>query len=273
MIRIRNAITLIAIILITGMFTDVMAQKPYRLSEQEVKNLLDRVEKGADRYRESLKNALESSRYDDTKAEDNINDFIQAFELATDRLEDRFDDNRSAAGLVGDVLRRAVMINNFMIRHSLTTKVQNDWMQLRGDLNQLAQAYNVHWNWMAGMTTPYRVNDKEVKNLLERIERKADPFRKHLDTALDRSHFNSTNTEDNINQFIKDFEAATDHLENRFSEKRSAVGDVEEVLKRAAFIDKFMQRHLLNPLVQSDWSNLRRELDELRFAYQVNWSW
>src|SRR5687767_9580351 len=113
MIRIRYAITILAIILFASVLIPVQAQKPYRLSEQEVKNLLDRVEQGAERYRNSLKDALGASRYDDTKVEDNINEFINGFESATDRLEGRFDDNRSAAGLVEDVLKRGVLIDSF----------------------------------------------------------------------------------------------------------------------------------------------------------------
>jgi hypothetical protein len=273
MIRIRYAITVLAIILFASVFTPVQAQKPYRLSEQEVKNLLDRVEQGAERYRNSLKDALSASRYDDTKVEDNINEFINGFESATDRLEGRFDDNRSAAGLVEDVLKRGVLIDSFMARHSLTTRAQDDWRRLRGDLDELARAYNVHWTWMGGMTGAYRINDNEVKGLLERMEKNAGQFRNSLDTALDKSLLNSTNAEDNINQFVKDFEAATDRLEDRFGEKRSASTDVEEVLRHAVFIDNFMRRHLLNPRAQSDWSNLRRDLFELALAYRVTWRW
>jgi hypothetical protein len=93
MIRLRYLITALTFISIAGWFSAIQAQRPYRLSEQDMKNLLERIEKGADRYRSSLKEALGESRFDDTKAEDNINQFVKNFEVATDRLQARFDDN------------------------------------------------------------------------------------------------------------------------------------------------------------------------------------
>ena len=273
MTRLRNVITVLIFILCAGVFLPAAAQRPYRLSEQEVKNLLSRIETGADRYRESLKEALGASRYDDTRAENHINQFIKEFEAATDRLKDRFDDSRSAAGLVEGVLSRGVMIDNFMARHVLTTRAQDDWMRLRGELDRLAQAYNVRWGWGGGLTGAYRVSDERVEHLLKQMEGHASQFRKSLDDALDRSRLDETNAEDNINQFVKDFEAAADRLEDRFGEKRSAAGDAEEVLKRAVFINNFMRRHQLTPRAQSDWSNLQRDLDELALAYRVTWRW
>lgn len=273
MTRPQYVITALAIILFTGLFIGAAAQKPYRLSEQEVKNLLDRVERGADRYRSSLKAALGESRYDGRSTENDINQFIEDFEAATDRLESRFDDDRSAAGLVEEVLKRGVLIDSFMARHRLTASAQDDWLQLRGDLDRLAQAYAVRWNWAGVLTGAYRVNDKQVESLLGRIEKDADQFRKSLDASLDRSRLDGKKAEDNINQFVKDFEAATDHLEDRFGKRQAASADVEEVLRRAVFIDSFMRRHLLNPRAQSDWSALRRDLDELAFAYRVTWRW
>ncbi len=271
--RIRYLAAIPAVISLAGLFTAAQAQRPYRLSEQEVKNLLDRIEKGADRFRASVEDALDKSRSDNTGTEFSINHFMKDFEAATDRLEQRFDDNRSAAGLVEEVLRRAILIDSFMTRQPLTRRAQDDWMQLRGGLDELSRAYNVYWTWTGDMTRAYRLSDKQVESLLERIENNAALFRNSLDGALDRSRLDSTNAEDNINQFVKDFEAATDRLEDRFDNKQSAAGDAEEVLNRARRIDNFMSRHLLTTNAQSDWGNLRGDLNELALAYRVAWRW
>ncbi len=271
--RVRYLIAILAVVSLAGLATSAQAQSPYRLSEREVKNLLDRIEKNADRFRTSVADALDRSRLDDSRSEDNINQFIKDFEAATDRLEGRFDDNQSASGLVEEVLKRAVIIDNFMMRHRLTARAQDDWLQLRGNLDELSRAYNVQWSWSGVLTSAYRVNDKQVESLLSQIELNAGRFRKSLDSALDRSRLDDTNREDNINQFVKDFEAATDRLEDRFGKKQSAAGDVEEVLNRAMLIDNFMRRHRLSSRAQEDWNGLRRNLDELALAYNVTWRW
>jgi hypothetical protein len=48
---------------------------------------------------------------------------------------------------VENVLRQATYIDDFMNRQTLSMRAENDWTTLRGDLNQLASAYSVAWNW------------------------------------------------------------------------------------------------------------------------------
>ena len=271
---ISEIVAIMAIVLLVGPVT-AAAQQPYRLSEKQMENLLERIEKGADTFRDSLKNALGQSRYDDTRSEDNINQFVKDFESATDQLEGRFNDHRSASANVLEVLSRAASIENFMLRHRLTPRAHNDWAYLRRNLDELAAAYNVAWNWAGLSNRPYRITEDQVKNLLERIEKGADSFRGSLKDAIGKSRFDDTRAEDNINQAVKNFEVATDQLESRFNDDRSASASVEEVLRRAGAIDGFMRRysHTLTPRAHRDWMDLRRNLDELAQAYGVSWRW
>jgi hypothetical protein len=125
----------------------VEAQQAFRLSEKEMKDLLKRVEDGADRFKTSLKKALSDSRFDDTRAENRINDFVKGFDKAAERLKDKFSDERSASGEVEKVLRRAARIDGFVSRNELTPEARADWSSLRAYLDELAVAYNVSWDW------------------------------------------------------------------------------------------------------------------------------
>jgi len=120
---------------------------------------------------------------------------------------------------------------------------------------------------------PYRLNDKEVERIIRRIEQQSDRFRSSLDSALDKSRFNGTNREDDINSFIKDFYEQTKRLRNRFDKHESTSPDVQAVLDRAARIDDFMSRNRLSSKAQDDWSTLKNNLDELASAYNVTWRW
>jgi cytochrome c556 len=248
-------------------------QRPYRLSEQQVRNLLQRLESHSDRFRSSVDQALDRSRIDGSKAEDNINQLMQDFHEATDRLKDRFDDNQTAATNVEAVLRRSVAIDNFLWRHPMTPRVQQDWQQVRRDLQEMAQAYHVEWGWLGPIGVPHRVSETRMNALVAEIETKSDRFRKSLDNALDQTHFDGTNAEDNINQFVKDFEVATDRLKDRFDNDNTATMTVLEILRRAARIDTFMRRHPLRPAAQTDWRSLRGSLDQLAVAYHTSWRW
>ncbi len=68
---------------------------------------------------------------------------------------------------------------------------------------------------------PYRVNDGQVQYLLNRIEQRTDVFKRTLDTALDRSRLDGSDSEDMINDYVTDFENATDELKNKFASRTS----------------------------------------------------
>src|SRR6266542_7167076 len=119
----------------------------------------------------------------------------------------------------------------------------------------------------------YRLNDKELEKLISRIEKQSDKFRSSLDSALDKSRFNGSRREDDINAFVKDFYKETKQLHDNFDHHRSTTNDVQTVLDRASQIDQFMRRNRLKSNAQKDWSLLRTNLDELAQVYNVTWRW
>lgn len=262
--------------------------QPYRLSDSEVEKIIRRIEQQSDRFRSSLDDALDKSRFNGSNREDDINSFIKDFYEQTKRLRDRFDDRKSASADVEAVLNRAARIDDFMRRNRISSKAQDDWSTLRGNLDELASAYNVSWRWdgysvapgivsPSGTTVagvPYRVSDKEVERILRRIEEQSDRFRSALDSSLDRSRLDGTRDEDDINRFVKEFYEGTKTLRDRFDDHKSTSADVQAVLDRAASIDSFMRRNRMrNGNATREWERLRGNLDELAQVYNVTWQW
>lgn len=120
---------------------------------------------------------------------------------------------------------------------------------------------------------PYRLSDKEVEQIIHRVEKQADTFRKHLRDALKGSRFKRIRREDDINAYVKGFYEDTARLHDHFDHHKSATADVQAVLDRAAGIDEFMGRYPFTDRVQDDSSALRANLDELAAAYNVTWRW
>src|SRR6266404_1087963 len=120
---------------------------------------------------------------------------------------------------------------------------------------------------------PYRIDDRQVEKIIHRIEQQSDRFRSSLDAALDKSRFNGSSREDDINAFVKDFYRETKHLHDQFDHHKSTAPDVESVLERATRIDSFMNRYRLSARAQNDWATLKASLDELATAYNVSWRW
>ena len=130
----------------TGLST-VAQQRAYRVTYQQVDQLLGRIESRSTQFRHSLDAALDRTRIDGTRQEDNINEFVRVFELATANLRDRFRGRRDVAADVSEVMNRAAQIDSFMRRNNLGATAETDWRALRSDLDVLAGYYSVNWRW------------------------------------------------------------------------------------------------------------------------------
>ena len=143
----KSAITLATLLTITllASITNTFAQRPWYRGN--VREIIRDLETDTDRFKSSLDRALDHSRLNGSRAEDEINDFVKRFEEATDRLRDRAEDRQAAPGLTREVLNRGRSINAFMRSHRLGGDAESDWARVRSDLNRLANAYYVNWRW------------------------------------------------------------------------------------------------------------------------------
>lgn len=119
----------------------------------------------------------------------------------------------------------------------------------------------------------YRVNNRQMQTLLNRIDNKTNNFKNELDRSLDSSTLNGTSSEDSINAYVSDFQTATSNLRNNFNNRRDTAADVQEVLSRAGFIQNFLRDYSLNYRVQQQWTSLRTDLTTLANYYNVRWNW
>ena len=112
-----------------------------------VREIIRELESDTDRFKGSLDTALDHSRLNGSRAEDEINGYVKRFEESTDRLRDRAEDREHAPNLAREVLNRGRSINAFMRSHRLGGRAESDWAQVRTDLNRLSNSYYINWRW------------------------------------------------------------------------------------------------------------------------------
>ncbi len=249
-----------------------------RVNASQVGDILQRLAQSSERFRNSLNTAVDPSRAD-KRPENDINSFERDFENATLQLNDRFKRRRAEAADVRNVLQKASPINDFIGRRRFDTQVQNDWTSVRSDLEALATAYAVNWRWNPQTFPPlstsrsHRLSDRELDQLIRRIENGGNVFRLSLTDAFDQSRYDPTRSEGNMNDAVQGFKRATDQLSNRFDAKQLVAGDVEHLLKQAIPVDAYMRNNKLTDRVQTDWSTLRDDLEGLASAYNIAPNW
>jgi hypothetical protein len=148
-------IAIAAMLLLTGVSTVTAQQRAYRVSDRQVSTLLNRIEQRSDNFRRQMNTALDRNRYRGQLPASTVEQYIEDFEQATDRLRSRFNSNVSVAADVQDVLNRAYYIDQFIITNTtLAPAARNQWNLLKQDLNTLAGYYNVSWNWQLADNRP-----------------------------------------------------------------------------------------------------------------------
>ena len=76
-----------------------------------------------------------------------------------------------------------------------------------------------HRNLFSQRTSVVRTN---VHQIIRNLETDTDSFKSSLDRALDHSPLDGTRSEDEINEYVKQFEHATDKLKDKAEDQRYA---------------------------------------------------
>jgi hypothetical protein len=124
-----------------------------------------------------------------------------------------------------------------------------------------------------GQQGPNRLNDQQVQQLLRRIETRTNTFRSNINQQSSQNRVDTPASGDRVDEFLRDFQAATMRLSDKFNSRQAVAADVQEVLNRASLIDRFMSRRHPGGTAERDWSDLRSDLDQLAEAYNVSWRW
>jgi hypothetical protein len=110
---------------------------------------------------------------------------------------------------------------------------------------------------------------EDVGRLLKELEESSDRFSKSLNQALDRSKFNGTSSEDEINGYVKTYEDSTDRLKKNHDKGQDMRVSTQEVVQHARTIDKFLKKNPMDATVKTDWNTVKAQLRRVARAQKV----
>jgi hypothetical protein len=125
---------------------------------------------------------------------------------------------------------------------------------------------------VAAQQHPSRATDHDVKQLLTRIEKNARLFQDSLAASPDRAWLVRTQIPGNIDPFVTTFVVSIQRLREQFDRGRVVTSRVDDVLRRGATIDSFMEHHRSSEQAEQEWTTVRRDLESLALAYHVIWN-
>jgi len=275
--NLRSVIIAISLLVFSAIVLcgQISAQSP-RISDPQVRGILQQLEHSSTRFRTSLNSALVQSRIDQTLPENDINTFESGFEEAIHQFRSQSGSHLESVAAVESVLRQASLINEFMARNRLNPEVQGDWLVVRKELDGLALVYKVSWLWNREPVQAIYLNvasslsDVQLNELIQRLETGGASFRTSLTEAFDHTGYDHTSGEGNMNNSLRGLKRETDQLRNQFDSKQPIINDVATLVSGAKSIDTYMRGNALTERVQNDWLTLRADINSLADAYKLS---
>ena len=235
-------------------------EQPERLSDKDVKTLIDQVDVGRDKFEGNLDGQFKGSTLRRPSGETKVEDALQDYQDNTKKLKDRFTSDYSASSEVALVLKQSTAINTFMLGSAPAMKGRSEWDRQVTNLKRLAASYGTTFPLPDG-ATPRRANDKEVAATAEAIAKAADRFKDDLDKDKALSKPDKEAAEKDVEMLIKQAEAVKD----RTSDGKPATGEVRQLLEQVAKLQRFIGAH--PTIIMTNWHAMQTSLDKLQQAF------
>ena len=115
----------------------------------------------------------------------------------------------------------------------------------------------------------YRGTNRAVRQLILRIENRTDVLRNTLNAQNQNRIYRGGG--ENIDTLVQDLDTAVNQLRRNFDLRRSTAADAQEVLNRAALVDRFLTGRRNTAAVLRSWTMLRTDLNQLATTYNLTW--
>jgi YmgG-like glycine-zipper protein len=119
----------------------------YNQNDAQVRQLADRINVRTATFSRNLRQDLTRASYNDRYRIDEVRRQLTDFETAVAQLRNRANSRQASSSDARNVLDRAAFLNNYVSDRQLSYQTENSWTTVRTDLDQLASAYNIAWNW------------------------------------------------------------------------------------------------------------------------------
>ena len=270
--------TLLVVVASLGMAEAGLGQ--FNSSNSDIRDIVRRIQTDTTNLRNSAQNAADRGNY----SMNELNRLLADLDSATAQFDRRLSYRRSNAEDARLVLDRATPIDNlFANNRGNRSGTFGDWQRLRSDLDQLAQAYNLDWQWnsdsnytggyQGGSYNNSTLTDIQLRQLIQRIDSRTTTFSRNFRNDLNRRDNNDRYSLDQVRQQLSSFETGVMQVRNRVNSRQITSSDVNSLLQSASFLNNYMQNRQLGYQTQNNWSQLRSDLDQLASAFNIAWNW
>jgi len=240
---------------------------PERLTDTDVKALIEQVDSGRDKFEGNLEGKFKDSVLRNPTGEVKVAAALQDYQDNIKKLKERFTDDYSASAEVGTVLKQASNFDKFLRDTPSVVKGRSEWEHHAADLKRLAAAYAATFPTpVVGTPTVRRINDKETavtaENLAKAGDKVKDAYDSVPDTALPKA------TKDGIKKELELLVKHTENVKSRTGDHKPATAEMKQVVAQVSVVQKLLTAHPL-PAAKTSWDTVQSELAKLKQAFNL----
>ena len=243
-----------------------------RLSDEEVKTLLEGIEKKRAAFEAALDDKLKNSTIKGARGEVNTNEFFDDVQDQVRRARERFSSNYSASSEVLSLLQYATRLDTWASTQPAGFRGSREWGVLATDFRRLAAAYN------SGLLRPgqpalgeqaRRINDEELVMATANVEKNMDAFRNAYDSALAADTNLTPASRQTVIKNVDGMKNSARALNAALGKKQKGVAEANALLKGSAVMIDATLKLPPNSSAAAAWAPVREELSKVALAYEA----
>lgn len=261
----RPAVIIPALVGLLLLTAPVAPAQDVRLSDAEVRQLIERLDRSRDRFERALDSDVKRSIIRGPRVEVNVGQFLDDLKRDIKAVKDRYKANYAASQEVLKVLRSCTDIDDYVSRQPGNFKGRSEWDAMAADLRRLATAYGTTFP-LPGDGTARRMTDAEVATTAAQVATNAKAFRNQAKKAM-RAAKADPATIRTMERESEALERAARALQARVRGNKPATAEARQVNERAQALAAVAQPDTLGGQVTTTWRALTTNLDKLSQAF------
>jgi hypothetical protein len=240
----------------------LLAQTPHvRLSDNDVKHLMEQVEDHRGEFQDHLDSSIKDSKLRSADGEVDVSAYLHDYEDNVHKMKDRFTDDYAASTEVQTVLKQATVMDQRMRGQAMSTKGRSEWDREAASLKTLAEAYGTMFPLPDGAPVR-RYNDKEVAKAADDLANAADHFKDNID----KSDAISKSDRESAKKDVDGLRKLADDVKSRCEDGKPASAEFDQLSTLYSRVQSWVSTHPA-PLATADWTNMQTHMDVLRHAF------
>lgn len=246
---------------VLSLWMPVLAQAGQeRVSDKDVKTLIDQVDEGRDKFEGNLDGDFKGSTVRGPNGEVKVSGALQDYQDSTQKLKDRFTPDYAASAEAATVLRQSTAIDRYMQSSPSTMKGRSEWDRQSANIKRLAAVYGTTFPFADGATSR-RMNDKETAATAEAIADAANRFKSDVDKDKTLLKPEKDAAKKDVELLIKQADA----VKSRTNDGKPATNEMRQLASQVAKLQTFVGAHPIPTM--TNWQTVQTSLGKLQQAF------